>query len=94
VKSGDLAARILSLTVTCLSTDVVEKSSKIQLKKRTGTSVTSRLSGFERLFSSSVGVTVRYFIQTLPVKSDVSVKCVFLYRFGKHRVGGAIVVNL
>jgi len=37
---------------------------------------------------------VPYLIQTLPVISDISVNCVFLYRLGKHRVGGAVVVNL
>jgi len=45
-------------------------------------------------FSSSVGIMVPYLIQTLPVISDISVNCVFLYRLGKHRVGGAVVVNL
>lgn len=82
MKSGDPEAPKLSLSVTYSSTDVVEKSSKIENEQ-------ARLS--PGLVSSCVGIMVPYFIHTLPVISDISVNCVFLYRLGKHRVGGAVV---
>ena len=54
-----------------------------------------KLQVLERLFSSCRNCgTLLYPNFVGDKRYSISVKCVFLFRLGKHSVGGAIVVNL